>query len=361
MTAERDIAGFVLPFVLGLAITTVFRTVDSSLSIHLASSSLLGIFISTYALLQQDCNKLSNSALWMTVIALGFFSGVLIHETGHFLSATTQTREMWTIDIASIPYENSQTNAIATALITGNRKGLGEDIIDIFRHSGASHILALSGLHLGIIYGILKFLLQIFGNSRIARIAKSAIVILICGFYTLATGAGASIVRAFIFVFMAEIGKISGRKSTLEHVLLSSLLIQLIFTPENIRNVGFQLSYAAMAGLAFIYPWMKDFWPEDKSNRGLVMTILKWTWNCAAVSIACQITTAPLALAYFGTFPKYFLITNILAMPLTSLIIPACLLTLILSSCGICPQFIVNGSEFLINSLVNCLTVISSL
>ena len=199
------------------------------------------------------------------------------------------------------------------------------------------------------------------GGSPAAKRIKSCLNIIICGFYTLSTGAAPSIVRAFLFISIAEVATLSNRKSSLKTTLFSALLIQLIITPEEITNVGFQLSYAAITGIAFIDPKLQKMWPYEKKSKGLIIKALRWIWNCSALSIACQITTAPIAYAYFGTFPKYFLITNILAIPLIGLIIPLILLTLILSSWGICPDFVTLATEKLINGLVYSLEVISSL
>ena len=205
MTAERELAGFVLPFTIGLGLTAVLQTVYSSTSHFFASASLSCILICMYTLLQSKHNKLSDSALWITVIILGLCSGVLIQEAAilHFspirtdririLKAASDFGEKMKSTIASIPFESSQTNAIATALITGDRGDIRPDVLEFFRKSGASHILALSGMHLGIIYGLLKIILAGLGNTPAARRIKACFSIFICGFYALSTGAGPSI------------------------------------------------------------------------------------------------------------------------------------------------------------------------
>ena len=373
MTEERDIAGFVLPFTLGLALTTLIQHVGHDLSFPLRSISLILTFICLHTLTFKSDKTLNVKTLWTAVITLGLCCGVLCCEIVPYHFTSISEEKTWISELASdfcqkikseiadIPFENSRTNAIATTLITGDRSSLQTDTVEAFRLSGASHILALSGMHLGIIYGLLKILLQGLGNSHNSKIIKSGLVIICCGFYALSTGAGASIVRAFIFIMMTEAASVSGRRNSLKTIMFSSLLIQLILTPGEIENVGFQLSYAAIAGIAYIYPWLKKFWPNDKKNEGWTIKSLKWTWNCASLSIACQITTAPIAFAYFGTFPKYFLITNLIALPLTTLIIQTSLLTLVLSAGEICPNIVIRTTEALIEALIYCLTIISSL
>ena len=373
MTAEREIAGFVLPFTLGVALATFAQRADCETSIYILSASLFLVSTCLLPLSHNAHNKLGDNTLWALIIITGLCSGVLCHKCDSFYLTSVQTDRIWTLEtatdfcqkmkseIASITFENRQTNAIATALITGDRSGLNTDTLEAFRKSGASHILALSGMHLGIIYGLLKFLLKVFGNTRSARAFRSGILVLSCGFYALSTGAGASIVRAFLFILIAEIADISGRRNSLKTIVFSSLLIHLIVTPGEIKSVGFQLSYAAVGGIAFFYPWLVKLWPDDRQNQGWTNKILKWVWNCSALSIACQITTGPIAYIYFGTFPKYFLITNLLSLPLTALIIPASLITLALSAADICPDFAIHITENLINLLLYCLTTIASL
>ena len=100
------------------------------------------------------------------------------------------------------------------------------------------------------------------------------------------------------------------------------LLATLLAGAITITSVGFQLSYAAMAGIAFIYPRLKESWPGNPMDDGRMTKAVRWVWNSAAMSISCQITTAPLVWVHFHSFPQHFLLTNLLALPLTGLIIP---------------------------------------
>ena len=140
---------------------------------------------------------------------------------------------------------------------------------------------------------------------------------------------------------------------------MSALIIQITICPEDILEVSFLLSYAAMAGIAFIYPMLKRIWTAD--SDAIVYKALKWIWTSVAMSIACQLTTGPIAYAFFGTFPKYFILTNLLATPLVGLIIPFGLLVIGLSSVGMCPDLLITGLEFTIQTLIGILEIISSL
>jgi competence protein ComEC len=115
-----------------------------------------------------------------------------------------------------------------------------------------------------------------------------------------------------------------------------------------------------MAGVAFIFPWLKGFWPQDVKFRKF-RDPLKWIWETAALSISCQITTGPLAYVYFGTFPVHFLLTNLIAMPLTGLIIPAAVLTVMLTAAGWCPEMLLRATEALVTALSEALNIIASM
>lgn len=256
----------------------------------------------------------------------------------------------------SIGFQDPDTNALIKALLTGNRNDIPQSITRAFRESGASHILALSGLHLGIIYGIIRACLSILGNRKAARTVRSLIIMASCGIYTLATGASASITRALTFILLKETGKMAGRNISLKDTLMRSLLIQLTICPTDILDIGFQLSYAAMAGIVWIYPVLRKIWSEESGSG-----ILKRVWESAALSISCQLTTGPLAYIRFGTFPQYFILTNLMALPLTGLLIPVSIATVLLTAAGHCPEFLIKVTEWTAGSLTGILEIISSM
>jgi competence protein ComEC len=362
MTAEREIAGFALPFTAGAALTAYADTVLTFPPILISAI----IVICTSTLIHPKHKSLSDRTLLALIIILGFSCGaycslnaILIpsppqHLQGKVLEFNTALKE----SISRISFNNSSANSLITALITGDRSLLSQEVIGSFRTSGASHILALSGFHLGIIYSLLKALASTLGNRYFSKTIRSTFIILACGFYTAATGAGPSIVRAFLFILLGETAILSSRHRSTGTILWTALLIQLIFNPISIRQVGFQLSYAAMAGIVYIHPVMKAFWPDD--GYGIISKVLKRLWNSASLSISCQIMTAPIAWIYFETFPKHFLLTNLIALPLTGLIIPAALGLLLLDKLGICPRICIDATGLLIDCLTDSLRVIAS-
>lgn len=380
MRVERDIAGIALPFAAGVALTAWSGAFICARP-GLWSVLVISILLASSSYLLHPARRAASaiavrSAICLCLASCGLLCGIRSEitsvgglGTADFISQVQVMGSAAGRFIDSIGFRNSDTNAIIKALLTGNRADIPRHIIQAFRDSGASHILALSGLHLGMIYGILAKGLSCLGNGSSAVRIRSLITVLTCGIYCLATGAGASIVRAFLFILLGESARLHGRFRSTGTILFSSLIIHLAIDPSAIRDVGFQLSYAAMAGIAFIFPWLKGFWPEEHEeavgNKWLSRLMkqgsgaLKQVWTMAAMSISCQLTTGPLAWSYFGTFPVHFLLTNLIAIPLTGLIIPTALAVLLLSAIGICPEMLLRACEMLVTALSQALEIIS--
>lgn len=284
--------------------------------------------------------------------------------------------------IDSVPYRDSDSAAIIKALISGDRSDVSPHIRAAFRDSGASHILALSGMHLGIIYAILLKLLSVFGNTPAARKARSVSIIAISAWYTAVTGAASSLVRALLFITLSETARLTGRETRPMNIFFISLTIQLAVSPENITSAGFQLSYLAMAGIYILYPKMKSWFPGPDSgttwipeaNQGQAAGSngqtpalnrrrgpMKRLWDAVALTIACQVFTAPAAWIHFGTFPEYFIITNLLAVPLSNFIMITSVGVISLSALGICPSFLIDLDCFCIGLLKDILMTIRTL
>ena len=371
MKEVRDFAGFVLPFTAGIALASYLIPTD----IRVLQSAALAALVLTSALLliliHPSGNTQDDKILRIIIISIGACCGAFIALSRGITDMCSDEWQTWEAaaragrgigtSIDGIPFRHGHTNAIIKALIIGERSGIPHEISEAFRNSGASHILALSGFHLGIIYGILSAALSVIGNTERSKRLRSALTVAFCGFYTLATGAGASITRAFLFVVLKETARLTHRYTGTARILLSAMLVQLVFSPSSIKSASFQLSYAAMAGIALIYPRLRKLWPGDGKDDGIAIKGARWLWESAALSISCQLTTGPLAWLYFRSFPQHFLLTNLIALPLTSLLIPLSLLTLILHGTGHCPDPVIMITEYLVTALTRSLEVISSM
>lgn len=369
MKVEREIAGFTIPYAAGAFIAAYAGNILCVRHISCASASLTFTMILLVVLVCSARHHLPEPGIRWTIALLGMAAGLFcgfnqavmsISELPSGLAAAAEGfGESMQAAVDSLPFRDARTSAVIKALTTGERSSLGKDVVQVFRDSGASHILALSGLHLGIIYGIVSHSLSIAGNSIRARYARSALTVILCGSYTLATGAGASIVRAFLFILLNEAGRLTFRCHSGRTVFFAALLIQLCLSPQSAGSVSFQLSYAAMAGISFIYPMLRDLWPQGNAPSRL--NPMKRIWESCALSISCQLTTGPLAYMYFGTFPMHFLLTNLLALPIVGIVVPLSLATLVLHCIGICPHILIFLTEGAAGILIRTLEIIASM
>ncbi len=304
---------------------------------------------------------LSTGIILFSFLALGFFSALsaslslsedMSLQEGLPQRAVEGLRQL----IGRIPFPSRGTAPLVTALLTGDRSGLTGETVATFRDSGASHILALSGLHMGILYLITGSVLSLAGNAPAVRISRSVVCIAAAAFFTLMTGASPSLVRAFLFILIRETALLTGRPMKPTRVLCLALLVQVVLDPPVLSSLGFQLSYLAMGGILLVYPPMEKWYPAS-----VKWDPLRRIWKAAVLSISCQLTTAPLVWLRFHTFPKYFLLTNLLALPLTTAVMGTAVATLVLSAAGCCPQLLVTATDWLCTLLQQVLEIIASL
>ena len=204
--------------------------------------------------------------------------------------------------------------SVLQALSIGDKSGLDRDLRAAYRESGAMHLLALSGLHVGLVYALLGWLLRPLGGGRTARLLRSLLILGLLWTYAVITGLSASISRAVLMITFYEVsGLLSGDRDALS-ALAGSALLLMLFRPESPRDIGFQLSYTAVLSILLLHPRLS----------GLLQTrsrLLRRVWELLSVSLCCQATCGVLAWLYFGSFPRYFLLTTLLAIPLTTLIL----------------------------------------
>ena len=356
MAERENIGALAIHFTAGVAAGTVLLRFPADPV--LVSNSLLFTLVSLIiVILQTEHSRL----LFPVFVLLGAFCAF----TDAFPGADTTTfLERWASArgdrlrafIDHIPFPSAGTAPLLKVLLTGDRSGLSRDTVRIFRESGGAHLLALSGLHIGILYLILSRLLWPLGNSPRARHFRYALTVLAAGLFTLMTGASPSIVRAFLFIFLTETARLTGRPRNPLRILSTALLIQLVLTPSAITSVGFQLSYLAMAGIFMLFPIL-DSWYPGSSRFDPVRRI----WEAAALSISCQVFTGPLAWLRFHSFPTYFLLTNLFALPLTTLLMGTAVTTLALRGLGCCPGLLIQATDALCRVLVRILEIIASM
>ena len=259
--------------------------------------------------------------------------------------------------IGRIPFADTRTGPLLCALLTGNRSGLEREVSASFRAAGASHLLALSGLHLGFIYAMTRRVLALPGNAPAVRLVRSLLVCFFCLGYTLMTGASPSTVRALLFILLREASLLlPGRRCSGEQALARALVIQLAIRPSVALNPGFQLSYTAMLGIFLLYPRLRDFFPA-----GARFNPMKQIWDKAALTLSCQLFTAPLSWLYFRSFPTHFLLANLLALPLTEGLLTAGVICAGFSAAGRCPPLALHVCDTLARALLGTLETIGNM
>ncbi len=352
MVVEKDIVAISIPFSAGV-VTAALLPPGGDAPYWLAAGSCLA----AAGLLALACGRGGRTGV---VLALFYCLGVFCHATalcagpapGPRLPAERALQGLLrAIDGAG--FVHAGTAQLLKALLAGQRSGMDPQTVAAFRAAGASHILALSGLHLGILYGFLQGLLRPLGHSRAAAALRSTACVAAAAFYLAMTGASPSLVRAFLFIVFGEIARLlPGRRRRSVNVFCAALTVQLAVSPTVVGSLGFQLSYLAMLGIVLVFPRLEAWYPDGR-RRDPVRRI----WSAVALTLSCQLFTAPLVWVRFHSFPKYFLLTNLGALPLTEGFI-LCALPALLPGC---PQGIKNLADALGQTLVFFLEAIASI
>lgn len=226
------------------------------------------------------------------------------------------------VDSAMPSEEMARIRAVVKALAYGYQDEIPPGIEESFRQSGAIHLLALSGMHLGLLYGLLLKLLALIGNSPTAKRIRSTVIIAALWAFTIFTGCGVSILRAAVMFSIYEAGVLAGRRRNGINALSLSAIIITVADPSAPSGISFQLSYAAMTAIFLIFPHLRAIVKTRNRISGRIA-------DACAMTIACQATTAPIILLHFGTFAFYSLLANLLCSPIVSiamLLIPAVLI-----------------------------------
>lgn len=213
--------------------------------------------------------------------------------------------------------------AVVSALTVGYKDLLDDELRKTYSAAGATHILAVSGLHVGIIYGMMVMLLTLI--PKLNRHIKMLIAIAFLWFFAFITGLSPSVLRAAAMFSMVEVGRSLGFRTNTYNTLAAVAFILLLIEPNNLFNLGFQLSFLAVLSIVFFHPHIRGLF-YSKSR------ILSWIWDLISVSIAAQIGTLPVVLFNFGQFSNYFLISNMIAIPMASVILYLAVLLIIVSA-----------------------------
>ncbi len=245
--------------------------------------------------------------------------------------------------LSETPIEKAQ-RVIIQALILGQRKDISKEMYGEYIAAGALHILAVSGLHVGILYLILSWLFKPLEYLKFGKQAKSVLLLLFLWGFAILAGLSPSVVRAVtMFSFFGLAGMLD-RPTNSFNTLFLSFFTLLVFNPNWLYHVGFQLSYLAVFFILWIQPELyKSYIPKFYLDKLL--------WGIITVTLAAQIGIAPLSLYYFHQFPGLFFITNLVILPFLAIILAGGLLVIILTIIGQLPNSLALGYNWLIKQL----------
>lgn len=241
-----------------------------------------------------------------------------------------------------------QELGVIQALILGKRDDISEATYNDYKNAGAVHILAVSGLHVGIILFLLEFLLFPLERFPKGKTIKLILIVLLLWGYAFVTGLSPSIVRAVAMFSFVAYSLYLNRPTNSFNIIALSMLFILLVKPLFLFQVGFQMSYAAVFAIVWIYPKLQKFWfPEN--------IIVRKAWQLLSVSVAAQLGVLPISLFFFHQFPALFFVSNLLIIPFLGLILGLGILIIILALTNLLPQFLVDGFNWVIhfmNSIV---------
>ena len=215
--------------------------------------------------------------------------------------------------------------ALLSALTVGEKRDFPQELKESYSAAGASHVLALSGLHLGILYMLLMFLMPRVYDIRLSILKELVVVIVIWGFAFVA-GLSPSVTRAAILFTLMSFCKLCSRDSSSLNSLAFAAIVMLVVEPHLLFNISFQLSFSAVFSILCIMPPMRHLVNADAHGR-----IYRSVVDMLLLSFAAQVGTLPFIWYYFGVFPLYFLLTNLFVVPLAFAVVALAILVWVLA------------------------------
>ncbi|WP_125723288.1 ComEC/Rec2 family competence protein [Flavobacterium ustbae] len=251
---------------------------------------------------------------------------------------------------------NKDEMNVALALILGQQQEISADIIQDYQYSGVTHVLSVSGLHVGFIMLFITFILKPIPNTRKGSFIKLASILISLTGFAIISGLSPSVLRSVVMFSFLAIGNHLRRNGNIYHTLLVSILLILLFEPYFLFDVGFQLSYLALFFILWLQPILKNIYkPKNK--------FVIYIWEALTVSFAAQIGTLPLCLYYFHQFPGLFFVTNIIILPLLSFIMIAGIIVMVIAVFTNPPLFITiifEKSIYLLNLMIHAVASFDS-
>jgi competence protein ComEC len=241
-----------------------------------------------------------------------------VRHTGYvppstFIAYAIKVR-LWASEKIRAVVDGERERSTATALVLGVTDGLDNELLQAYAATGALHVLAVSGLHVSIIYWILLLFLKPIDRGRTMKWVIALLSVFVLWSYAFVSGWSPSVMRAVTMFSFVAISRPWRQSTNIFNTLASSMFCLLLFDPYYIMSVGFQLSYLAVFGIVYLQPRLYKLW-EPQSR------IVDEVWKVSSVSIAAQIATLPIGLYYFHQFPNYFLPANLVVIPISFVVL----------------------------------------
>ena len=244
--------------------------------------------------------------------------------------------------------------AIASALTFGYKDELNQFVKGVFSKTGAMHVLAVSGLHVGIVFLLISSLFKFLKISQRFKIIQQLILIFFVWVYAIITGLSPSVLRAATMLTFFSIAEVFNKSTNIYNILACSAIFLLSIDPFLISDIGFQLSFFAVFGIIYLYPIIFNL-------IFLNNYILKKIWSIICVSISAQIATFPLSIYYFHQFPNFFLLSNLLVIPLVFILLIIGLSIIVFNFFPYVSIFLGKILTIIISFIVNALSLIESI
>lgn len=271
------------------------------------------------------------------------------HASNSFLSEMVSAQ--WVIDARQYfttkldhAFTNPESNAFAKSLLFGIKTEMSYSLKTAYQQLGILHIIAISGMHLDILFKLLEKCTRWLPNKTWARWTKLITLLLLVWSYTLIAHAGPSVVRASLFFSTILIGRFFHQNIFSLNTISIGIMLVLLYNSQIISGIGLQLSYAAVVGIHFIYQPLVQLVPMDNK-------FLQIAWSNLAISIAAQLTTLPIVLYYFHTSSSLTIIGNFLFVPLSSILLYGLLILMVLPRIVFVQQFISKGIGWYIETM----------
>ena len=307
----------------------VYLKADSNITYHLGNCLLLHTIFS-YVNEPKNPNEfdyktfLENRNIFHVVYAKTKDVHIFSQDNHHFSVIRLGTQiKAHLVSVLRNSHLSQEAFSICSALLVGYDDEIDNSVMQSFSHSGTLHILSVSGMHTGVLYGILIFIFSLFDKYDRYKKTKFIFVMFFLVLFIFITGLSPSVLRAALMLSLMLFGKTFYKQGNAYNTLFLSAFLLLLFNPYLIKDVGFLLSYCAVGGIMYLYPILAKLYNFENK-------ILQWLWTSVLISVAATIFTLPISLYFFHQFPIWFVFSNLLIIPISMFLMFAAALFLML-------------------------------